>query len=69
MISQVNSLAVQNAYSSNLGESKTGSKRAGTSVSSQGDMSRIEKIKQSVDAGSYKIDLQVLSEKIADELM
>ena len=69
MISQVNSLTVQNAYSSNLGESKVGSKRAGSNVSNQGDMSKIEKIKHSVETGSYKIDLQALSEKIADELM
>jgi len=35
----------------------------------QGDMSKVEKIKESLASGEYKVDLQALSEKIADELL
>lgn len=67
MISQLNSSAVKSAYSNN-GEQKTENKED-MNVSKQGDMSRVEKIKESLAAGEYKVDLQALSEKIADELL
>ena len=67
MISQLNSSAVRSAYSSNLGETKEAA--AKTNVTKQGDMSKIERIKESLESGEYKINLQALSEKIADELL
>ncbi|MBU0720735.1 flagellar biosynthesis anti-sigma factor FlgM [bacterium] len=70
MISQTNSSAIRSAYASNFGESKEAQKsEAKTSVSKQGDMSKIEKIKESLESGEYKINLQALSEKIAEELL
>ena len=69
MISQVNSSAIRSAYASNFGESKDVGKKAETTVSQQGDTSKIETIKESLEAGEYKINLQALSEKIAEELM
>ena len=67
MISQLNSSAVRSAYSSNLGETKETATK--TNVSKQGDMSKVERIKESLESGEYKINLQALSEKIADELL
>ena len=70
MISQVNSAAIKNAYVNNSVENKDVNKKASTTnISSQGDMSKVERIKQELEAGEYKINLQALSEKIADELL
>jgi flagellar biosynthesis anti-sigma factor FlgM len=69
MISQVNSSVIRNAYSSNLSDTKDTSKKAGTTVSSQGDMSKVDQIKEALESGEYRVDLQALSEKIADELL
>ncbi len=67
MISQVKG-ALGNAYTPSSSESKELQKSA-TSISKQGDMSKVEKIKESLQSGEYKINLQALSEKIADELL
>jgi len=68
MISQVNSSALRSAYTNNLGEAKE-SQKTTTNVSKQGDTSKIEQIKGALESGEYKINLQALSEKIADELL
>ena len=67
MISQANSAVVRNTYTNNLGEPKEVKKA--TTISSQGDMSKVDQIKEALESGEYKINLQALSEKIADELM
>jgi len=69
MISQTNSSAIRNAYASNFGESKDVSKKDATTISAQGDLSKVDQIKEALEAGEYKINLQALSEKIADELL
>ena len=68
MISQINSASVGNAYASNLGESKNTQKTAKT-VSKQGDTSKVEHIKEALASGEYKINLEALSQKIAQELL
>ena len=68
MISQVNSSAVRGAYASNFGESKEASK-ASTNVTKQGDTSKVERIKEALESGEYKINLEALSQKIAEELL
>ncbi len=67
MISQTNSSAVRTAYANNFGESKDIKERA--TFSKQGDTSKIDRIKESLEAGEYKVDLEALSKKIADELL
>ncbi len=67
MISQLNSSAVRNAYASNFGESKDVQKA--TNITKQGDTSKVEQIKEALASGEYKINLEALSQKIADELM
>lgn len=69
MISQVNSANVRSAYAGNFGESKEVSQKNGVAVSKQGDTSKVEQIKEALLSGEYKINLQTLSEKIAEELM
>ena len=68
MISQLNSAAIRNAYGSNSGEQKT-EKRENIVMSKQGDMSRVDEIKESLASGEYRIDLHALSKKIAEELL
>jgi anti-sigma28 factor (negative regulator of flagellin synthesis) len=67
MISQVNSAVVRNSYANATQESKDTNKTA--NVSAQGDTSKIEQIKEALDAGEYKVNIEALSEKIADELL
>jgi anti-sigma28 factor (negative regulator of flagellin synthesis) len=69
MISQVNSAAVRNAYPNNMGDAKETAKKGATNVSKQGDTSKIEQLKEAIGSGEYKVNLQALSQKIADELM
>ena len=66
MISQTNSSSVRTAYTNNFGETKDAK---GATVSKQGDTSKIEQIKESLASGDYKVDLEALSKKIADELL
>ena len=68
MISQANSSAIRSLQASNLGEAKDVKQVKATKISSQGDTSNVERIKEALDAGEYKIDLEALSQKIADEL-
>ena len=68
MISQVNSANVRSAYTNNSSENKEVSKKP-TVVASQGDLSKVDQIKEALESGEYKFNLQALSEKIADELL
>lgn len=67
MISQTNGSVLRSAYTS--GEAKETKKVASATVNKQGDTSKIEQIKESINSGEYKVDLQALSEKIAQELL
>ena len=69
MISQTNSASLRSAYASNLTEPKDVAKKGATTISAQGDMSKVDQIKEALESGEYKINLQALSEKIADELL
>ena len=69
MISQANNTNIRNAYNNTLAENKDVDKKAGTKVSSQGDLSKVEQIKEALESGEYKVNIQALSEKIADELL
>ena len=68
MISQVNAGAIRNAYQNSESQPKSEKKEVAT-VSKQGDVSKVDQIKASIENGEYQIDLQELSEKIADELL
>ncbi|MDY0117747.1 MAG: flagellar biosynthesis anti-sigma factor FlgM [Sulfurimonadaceae bacterium] len=68
MIPNINSAALKSAYA--FVEPKENQKlETKSNISKQGDMSKIEKIKESLQNGEYQVNLQALSEKIADELL
>jgi len=69
MISQVNGSAVRSAFANSSGGSKEVGKKEVANITKQGDMSKVEQIKEALESGEYKINLQALSEKIADELL
>jgi len=64
MISQTSSSMVASAYVSNDNKASTQK----LNISKQGDMSKLDRLKESVEAGTYKIDIHALSKKIAEEL-
>lgn len=68
MLSSLNSASIRtqvNGYT----ENREVAKKEPLHVSKQGDLSRVEQIKESIESGEYKINLQALSEKIAQELI
>ncbi|MCF6330886.1 MAG: flagellar biosynthesis anti-sigma factor FlgM [Sulfurimonas sp.] len=73
MISKSSGAIVKNAYLNNSNDVKQAEiaslKKAEASISTQGDMSKIDQIKSSIESGEYKINLEALSQKIADELL
>jgi flagellar biosynthesis anti-sigma factor FlgM len=68
MISNVNASMVRNSYQSGDQQQKIEKKESAT-VSKQGDLSKIDQIKESIEKGEYQVDLQALAEKIADDLL
>jgi len=68
MISQVNSAALRSTYASS-GQSKEVSQKSIINISQQGDTSKVDQIKEALESGEYKINLEALSKKIAEELM
>jgi len=68
MISQMNSSAIRNAYANNFGDVKSKSVKPAV-ITQQGDTSRVEQIKEALNSGEYKINLDALSGLIADELL
>ncbi|MCW8837794.1 MAG: flagellar biosynthesis anti-sigma factor FlgM [Thiovulaceae bacterium] len=72
MISKLNNNALSGAYSNNTNEAKqakSATRKAEASISSQGDTSKIDRIKSDIASGQYKVNLEALSQKIADELL
>ncbi|MCW8896320.1 MAG: flagellar biosynthesis anti-sigma factor FlgM [Sulfurimonas sp.] len=69
MISHINNANIRSTYANNIGEKKEVQEETVTNVSEQGDTSKVERIKEALESGEYKINLEALSKKIADELM
>lgn len=67
MISKLNSAAVHSAYASKTNDSKTA--KQGVEATKQNDTSNVDKLKESINSGEYRINLDALSQKIADELL
>ena len=68
MISGVNSSVVGNTYANNMTDKEI-KPNAKLATSKDGSANKIEKLKEAIDSGEYKIDLSALSEKMADELL
>ncbi len=67
MISQVNSTIARSVLQEPVLNGKNQEPKI--SISKQGDTTRIEQLKSSIDDGSYKIDLKALAEKIVKDLV
>jgi len=67
MISQTNSSAVRVAYPSNTSDTKT--TKTATRTAEEVNTSKTDKLKESIDSGEYKVNIQALSEKMADSLL
>ena len=67
MISKVNPSVIKNTFDQTKMNQKNSDKV--TTLSNQGDLSKIEKIAKQIENGEYKINLDALSQKIAQELM
>jgi len=68
MISTVNSAAARSAYTNNLGDAKGAKANAKVSTKEDGT-TRIEKLKESIDSGEYKVDLEAVAQKMAQDLL
>jgi anti-sigma28 factor (negative regulator of flagellin synthesis) len=68
----MNGSVVANTYANTTKEAKQDKEalqKTDSSISSQGDTSKIDQIKNDISSGEYKINLEALSQKIADELL
>lgn len=66
MISGISSADISSLYQSSI---KDVAKKDEIVISKQGDKSKIEELKDLVATGNYKIDLQNLAKKMAEELL
>ena len=69
MISNINSSTVRGAYANSLNENKDIKANAKLTASQDGSKNRLEKLKEAIDAGEYKVDLSAIAKKMADELL
>jgi len=67
MISQTNSATIRAAYPSKTNEAKE--QKQVSTPTFQGDTNKIDELKESIDSGGYKVDIQALSENMADSLL
>lgn len=67
MISSVNGSLMRGAYPEATMKSKEQEKSAQT-VTKQGDTSRIDELKASIEKGEYRVDIEALAKRIAQEL-
>lgn len=67
MISSVNSSLIRGAYQDNSVKTKEQEKSM-QSINKQGDTSRIDELKASIDKGEYRVNIEALAKRIAQEL-
>jgi len=69
MISSLNSSAVGRAYTTLTNDNKELKQNAKVTTSKESGQTKIERLKESIDSGEYKVDLSALATKMADELL
>jgi len=70
MISQTNSAAVRTAYASNFGETKDVKSSSSVTKGEQGSKtSKVDQFRAAINSGNYKVDIDQLSSKMADDLL
>jgi anti-sigma28 factor (negative regulator of flagellin synthesis) len=68
MLSELNSSVGRAAFQSTNADVKSNTKKT-EQMNQNADMSKVDQLKDSISSGKYKIDLNTLSKRIADELM
>lgn len=68
MISNVNASSVASAYMNNTTKSKPQSGNVGTENANK-DLTKVDKLKEMIASGEYKVDLLATAEKMADALV
>ena len=68
MLSELNSSVGRAAFQSTNADVKSITKKT-EQMNQNADMSKVDQLKDSISSGKYKIDLNMLSKRIADELM
>ena len=69
MISQTGNSAVSNAYQSQSKLNDTKATKQNSDTAKASDTSRVDQLKEAISSGEYKVDLDALSEKIAESLL
>ena len=69
MISNINSSALRTTFANSMNENKELKPNAKLTASEDGSKNKIEKLKEAIESGEYKVDLSALSQKMADELL
>ena len=67
MIGSVNGSLLKATYQESTIKTKEQEKST-QSISKQGDTSRIEELKASIEKGKYRVDIEALAKRIAQEL-
>ena len=67
MISSVNGSLIKATYQEPAQKTKEQEKSV-QSITKQGDTSRIEELKASIEKGEYRVDIESLAKRIAQEL-
>jgi len=67
MISQTNTSAIAAAYPSKASDVKE--QKQTQTAPSHGEASKVDELKRSIDSGEYKVDIEALSQKMADSLL
>ena len=63
MISRLNASSVNSLYQEAVKKNEKS-----TTIAKQGDLGKIERLKADIANGSYRVDIEALAEKIAEEL-
>ncbi len=69
MMPQINSANIFGGYANTVAKNENALEKQDLKVSKQGDSDKVQEIKTALNSGDYKINLQTLSKKIADELI
>jgi anti-sigma28 factor (negative regulator of flagellin synthesis) len=69
MISSLNGSVAGRTYTTVANENKGLKQNAKVTTSKESGQTKIERLKESIDSGEYKVDLTALATKMADELL
>ncbi len=67
MISQTTNTAIRAAYPSKTQEAKE--TKQNTQSTTQNERSRVDQLKESIDSGTYKVNLEATAQKMAENLL